>query len=260
MSPAESTTTRSTRTRSHPRRSSSRRPRPGHCSCRRCRRAGWRWRRRRICRSTRRCPAVAALRSTRSHLDTKAGWRTAAGNITRMQLSRCSLQCPLLLRTRRSRVSCAAPAATRARAGAAASSRARRRCFSTRLGCRCPRTFGGTTCCSMSRARRRTASSQVCNVATHTAHQPAAHKIKRMVWEGNSFWQHVFCNPGDSIYSIAWLALGNSSAALTQWEAAFNHMDCGHFCLFRERLTGLTTDLCRPSCDLCRPKSNALQV
>ena len=31
---------------------------------------------------------------------------------------------------------------------------------------------------------------------------------------------------GDSIYSIAWLALGNTRAALTQWDAAFSHMDC----------------------------------
>lgn len=43
---------------------------------------------------------------------------------------------------------------------------------------------------------------------------------------------------GDSIYSIAWLALGNASAALGQWDAAFAHMDCEHFCLFREELTG----------------------
>jgi trehalose/maltose hydrolase-like predicted phosphorylase len=43
---------------------------------------------------------------------------------------------------------------------------------------------------------------------------------------------------GDSIYSIAWLALGNTTAALTQWEAAFSHMSCDYFCLFRERLTG----------------------
>ena len=43
---------------------------------------------------------------------------------------------------------------------------------------------------------------------------------------------------GDSIYSIAWLALGNPRAALTQWEAAFSHMDCDHFCLFRERISG----------------------
>jgi len=43
---------------------------------------------------------------------------------------------------------------------------------------------------------------------------------------------------GDSIYSIAWLALGNASAALGQWEAAFEHMDCDHFCLFRETLQG----------------------
>jgi len=39
---------------------------------------------------------------------------------------------------------------------------------------------------------------------------------------------------GDSIYSIAWLALGNSQAALKQWDAAFDHVDCKHFCLFRE--------------------------
>ena len=43
---------------------------------------------------------------------------------------------------------------------------------------------------------------------------------------------------GDSIYSIAWLALGDPVAALTQWESAFAHMDCTHFCLFREELTG----------------------
>ena len=43
---------------------------------------------------------------------------------------------------------------------------------------------------------------------------------------------------GDSIYSIAWLALGNASAALGQWDAAFAHMDCSTFCLFREELTG----------------------
>jgi len=43
---------------------------------------------------------------------------------------------------------------------------------------------------------------------------------------------------GDSIYSIAWLALGNTRAALTQWDAAFNHMDTQHFFLFREKLSG----------------------
>eukprot|EP01047_Picozoa_sp_COSAG01_P031529 COSAG01_NODE_2241_length_8086_cov_25.173282_6_plen_454_part_00 len=43
---------------------------------------------------------------------------------------------------------------------------------------------------------------------------------------------------GDSIYSIAWLALGNRSAALTQWDAAFAHMDCDHFYLWREELSG----------------------
>lgn len=43
---------------------------------------------------------------------------------------------------------------------------------------------------------------------------------------------------GDSIYSIAWLALGNANAALKQWNAAFQHMDCANFCVFRERLSG----------------------
>jgi hypothetical protein len=43
---------------------------------------------------------------------------------------------------------------------------------------------------------------------------------------------------GDSIYSIAWLALGDTRAALTQWDAAFAHMDCEHFCLFREKISG----------------------
>lgn len=43
---------------------------------------------------------------------------------------------------------------------------------------------------------------------------------------------------GDSIYSIAWLALGYPRAALRQWDAAFDHMDTRHFFLFREKLSG----------------------
>lgn len=43
---------------------------------------------------------------------------------------------------------------------------------------------------------------------------------------------------GDSIYSIAWLALGETRAALSQWNSAFNHMDTRHFFLFREKLSG----------------------
>eukprot|EP00729_Bicosta_minor_P020156 gene20156-4860_t len=42
---------------------------------------------------------------------------------------------------------------------------------------------------------------------------------------------------GDSIYSIAWLALGNASAAVDQWDAAFDHMD-PRFHVFREELQG----------------------
>jgi trehalose/maltose hydrolase-like predicted phosphorylase len=43
---------------------------------------------------------------------------------------------------------------------------------------------------------------------------------------------------GDSIYSIAWLALGEREAADRQWQAAFSHMDLGGFNLWRETLTG----------------------
>lgn len=69
---------------------------------------------------------------------------------------------------------------------------------------------------------------------------------------------------GDSIYSIAWLALGNARAALKQWDAAFNHMDTRHFFLFREKLSGgalfypLVARLCyelgvvTPLCSGCR--------
>jgi len=69
---------------------------------------------------------------------------------------------------------------------------------------------------------------------------------------------------GDSIYSIAWLALGNARAALKQWDAAFNHIDTRHFFLFREKLSGgalfypLVARLCyelgvvTPLCSGCR--------
>ena len=43
---------------------------------------------------------------------------------------------------------------------------------------------------------------------------------------------------GDSVYSIAWLALGNASAAMRQWESAFAHMDTQCFFTFHEELTG----------------------
>jgi hypothetical protein len=44
---------------------------------------------------------------------------------------------------------------------------------------------------------------------------------------------------GDSIYSIAWLALGRREAADTQWQAAFQHMDTGGgFNTWRETLSG----------------------
>ena len=43
---------------------------------------------------------------------------------------------------------------------------------------------------------------------------------------------------GDSVYSIAWLALGNTSAAASQWRAAFAHMDTDHFFVFSETLSG----------------------
>ena len=43
---------------------------------------------------------------------------------------------------------------------------------------------------------------------------------------------------GDSVYSIAWLALGNTSAAASQWRAAFAHMQVDNFFVFREELTG----------------------
>ena len=43
---------------------------------------------------------------------------------------------------------------------------------------------------------------------------------------------------GDSVYSIAWLALGNTSAAASQWRAAFAHMDTDNFFVFRETLSG----------------------
>ena len=43
---------------------------------------------------------------------------------------------------------------------------------------------------------------------------------------------------GDSVYSIAWLALGNASAAKKQWESAFAHMDIECFYTLHEELTG----------------------
>ena len=43
---------------------------------------------------------------------------------------------------------------------------------------------------------------------------------------------------GDSVYSIAWLALGNASAASTQWLSAFAHMDTDCFFTFHEKLKG----------------------
>jgi trehalose/maltose hydrolase-like predicted phosphorylase len=43
---------------------------------------------------------------------------------------------------------------------------------------------------------------------------------------------------GDSTYSIAWLALGNASAASTQWASAFAHMDTQSFFTFHEELAG----------------------
>ena len=43
---------------------------------------------------------------------------------------------------------------------------------------------------------------------------------------------------GDSVYSIAWLALGNATKAKTQWDSAFAHMDTQCFFTFHEMLRG----------------------
>ena len=43
---------------------------------------------------------------------------------------------------------------------------------------------------------------------------------------------------GNSVYSIAWLGLGNATGAKTQWESAFAHMDTQSFFTFHEELKG----------------------
>ena len=43
---------------------------------------------------------------------------------------------------------------------------------------------------------------------------------------------------GDSAYSIAWLQLGNRSAADAQFDLAFEHMDLGHFNVWKEKSFG----------------------
>ena len=43
---------------------------------------------------------------------------------------------------------------------------------------------------------------------------------------------------GDSSNSIAWLEMGNRSAADAQFDLAFTHMDLKHFSVFEERNTG----------------------
>eukprot|EP01048_Picozoa_sp_COSAG05_P011434 COSAG05_NODE_1077_length_5955_cov_2.032787_3_plen_105_part_00 len=43
---------------------------------------------------------------------------------------------------------------------------------------------------------------------------------------------------GDSAYSIAWLEMGNRSAADDQFDLAFTHMDTAHFNVFEERNYG----------------------
>ena len=43
---------------------------------------------------------------------------------------------------------------------------------------------------------------------------------------------------GDSAYSIAWLEMGNRTAADSQFDLAFTHMDLKHFNVFMERNYG----------------------
>ena len=43
---------------------------------------------------------------------------------------------------------------------------------------------------------------------------------------------------GDSAYSIAWLEMGNRSAADAQFDLAFTHMDLKHFNVFEEKNYG----------------------
>ena len=43
---------------------------------------------------------------------------------------------------------------------------------------------------------------------------------------------------GDSAYSIAWLQLGNRSAADAQFDLAFEHMDLAHFYVWEEKSFG----------------------
>ena len=43
---------------------------------------------------------------------------------------------------------------------------------------------------------------------------------------------------GDSAYSIAWLQLGNRSAADAQFNLAFDHMDLGHYNVWKEKSFG----------------------
>lgn len=56
------------------------------------------------------------------------------------------------------------------------------------------------------------------------------------------FWQPKSDNQvfytGDSSYSIAWLEMGNRSAADEQFDLAFTHMDLEHFNVFTEKNTG----------------------
>jgi hypothetical protein len=59
------------------------------------------------------------------------------------------------------------------------------------------------------------------------------------------FWQERSSGPstagfytGDSAYSIAWLQLGNRSAADAQFDLAFTHQDLGHFNVWKEKSFG----------------------
>ena len=59
------------------------------------------------------------------------------------------------------------------------------------------------------------------------------------------FWQERSSGPstagfytGDSAYSIAWLGLGNRSAADSQFDLAFTHQDLGHFNVWKEKNFG----------------------